>query len=794
MNIMLVHPPLDDPTIPYHSTAYLKGHLLRNGFANVTLRDLNVEFVDHMLQPTSIASMFEEGHKRIAAFVRKKSLTYPDQEEYYRLLSCLRRDPDAISRAAQGLRDARMFLDFESYRRNVETISKYMEMLGSLSYPCEYHDFSPTHRGRFSPGSLKDLLNPDLGEKVCTPFVQYFEKIHSDPSFTVADMIGISVVYDHQMYHAFHLARMIRRSWPSKTVVFGGTAISQLYKYLRDKSRFKEVFDLCDAVVIGEGETAICEIAASDGDMAGKTFTNTITYSRKDDRLNFPTVRYENVSELGSPVYDHPWDLYLSPERGINYSPTRGCYWNRCTFCDYGLNTDKPTSPWRERKIDQVIEDLTNATRDFGVRYVYFAVDVMAPGYLDRLSDALLDSDLDIRWSAELRMERIFSEERTRKMKKAGCVCVSFGMESGNQRVLDLIDKGTKVEFMGATMKNFSLSGIACQLMAFTDFPTETEQEREATRQFIRENQPYWSAGGLGTFLLTGTSIIARNPEKFGIELIEIKDVDSPRGVAYRIINESGQRLGLTETSDSSFDNNGDIFPLILGRPWAGGTDSLHTMIYYDAFGKDFFKTHPAKDPVKVDEITDEVALDSSIVVNGELVVSTFNLGSILQNRKRFLAYVEEQLAIPAEPTYTAFNRWAENVPSEQAQENEGHWIIALTRCVKIDKLVFQALRYAAENSGKTRDLLLCAPQPIRGKLFQYLMALESKGVISFRFEDRVLQSSKSVAEEERRRVSAGKMTPQLRITKQEEPAQNNMVTIQTDQEPHNKPPVIVGC
>src|SRR5205085_2968416 len=114
-------------------------------------------------------------------------------------------------------------------------------------------------------------------------------------------------------------------------------------------------------------------------------------------------------------------------------------------------------------------------------------------------------------------MEKIFSDERCRKMMKAGCVCVSFGMESGNQRVLDLIDKGTKVQFMGETMRNFSQAGIAVQLMAFSDFPTETPEERAATIQFITENEPYWSTGGLGTFLLTGTSMIAKNPEKFGV-------------------------------------------------------------------------------------------------------------------------------------------------------------------------------------------------------------------------------------------------------------------------------------
>ena len=321
--------------------------------------------------------------------------------------------------------------------------------------------------------------------------------------------------------------------------------------------------------MVGEGETAICQIADTAGDLTKTAdICNTITYDREHDQVRLPSrIHYENVPTLGAPIYNHPWHLYLAPERGINYSPTRGCYWNRCTFCDYGLNTDRPTSPWRERRIDQVIADLRSAADKEKVNHVYFAVDVMAPGYLERLSDAVLDAGLDIRWSAELRMEKIFAPERCTKMAKSGCVCVSFGMESGNQRILDLIDKGTKVQYMGQTMTNFAQAGIAVQLMAFQDFPTETEAEKKETISFIESNKEYWSTGGIGTFVLTGTAIVARNPGKFGIVLMETPNVDIARTVAYRLEENSNRKELLMEEYDGSFDDHAGIFPAVLGRP-----------------------------------------------------------------------------------------------------------------------------------------------------------------------------------------------------------------------------------
>jgi hypothetical protein len=79
-----------------------------------------------------------------------------------------------------------------------------MNLVGALSYPSEYEGFCPVTRGRFSIGSMQDLLNPDLGERTCMPFIRYFNDfIKRDPAFAATDLFGVSIVYDHQLCHAF---------------------------------------------------------------------------------------------------------------------------------------------------------------------------------------------------------------------------------------------------------------------------------------------------------------------------------------------------------------------------------------------------------------------------------------------------------------------------------------------------------------------------------------------------------------------------------------------------------------
>jgi anaerobic magnesium-protoporphyrin IX monomethyl ester cyclase len=734
MKMTFIHPPLDDPTIPYHSLAYLAGHLKHNGFNDFTVRDVNIEFVNYCFEPANINSFYEEGEERLVDLAKLDSLNFYEQENYISLWSYKRGSEEALLEAVRGLREREAFLDYRTYQKNVDLILNYFAFLGMLSYPSEFAHFRQMTRAKFSIYHLDSLLSTKLNSDICRLFGRFFdERLANDPVFMETDCFGISMIYDHQLMHAIYLARAIKERWPDKTIIFGGTAISQLYKYLKDKNEIRRFFTLCDAIIAGEGETAICEIASMGKDFPRKAadVANLISYDAARDKVVFPKrIHYEDLKSLGRPLYDYPWDLYLTPARGINYAPTRGCYWNRCTFCDYGLNTEMPTSPWRERKIEQVIEDLRQTCQEHQVKYVYFAVDVMAPSYIERLSDAIVDADLDIRWSAEMRMEKIFSPERCRKMAKSGCVCISFGMESGNQRILDLIDKGTKINYMAETMKNFSSAGVAVQLMAFTDFPTETPEEKKETFDFVQNNKDYWSTGGMGAFLLTGTSIIAKDPQRFGIRLIETEDADVARAIAYKLDQESDKKVLLTEDSDASFDEDGGVFPRVLGRPWAGGTDSLHTMIYYDAYDRTFFKEHAIIDPASKPG-SDEKLLRSMISVPGKLSESCFDIGKIISHREAYLEHVNKLLAVPIEPTYSRFCSWQGGV-EEVVKGDSSFWILADTKSAQLDKLVYQFLSLAVEQQLTLDEMLNKVKPQLKERLITYFRKLGEMGLLYF--------------------------------------------------------------
>src|SRR6185369_5329639 len=152
-----------------------------------------------------------------------------------------------ISSAVAGMRDMEAFLDFPTYLKNFNTIVRYFNFLGSLCYLAEISNFRCLSRARHSIYNLTDLTNEDLIATACRPFARFFEeRLANDAELNESDCLGISIVYDHQLVHALDLARVLKKRWPEKPLLLGGTSISQMYKHMKDKTQMKRFFNLCE--------------------------------------------------------------------------------------------------------------------------------------------------------------------------------------------------------------------------------------------------------------------------------------------------------------------------------------------------------------------------------------------------------------------------------------------------------------------------------------------------------------------------------------------------------------------
>ena len=171
-----------------------------------------------------------------------------------------------------------------------------------------------------------------------------------------------------------------------------------------------------------------------------------------------------------------------------------------------------------------MLHDITEISRSY--QHIYFSVDVLAPATLLQVAERIVETGLDIRWGAEIRLEKYWTPERCDLLYKSGARAISVGFESGNQRILDCIKKGVRINRVPAILQSFHEAGIGVQMMGFTGFPTENLDEAMDSVRFLESNRNCWTFGGLGKFVLTPGAQVALHPERFGIHSLHARAGD----------------------------------------------------------------------------------------------------------------------------------------------------------------------------------------------------------------------------------------------------------------------------
>lgn len=609
---LLLNLPFTDPTAPYHSIPYLVGSTAQAGFRHHSAVDVNLDLLEFMAQPSVVRTLLDT-----AARVRRRAegsarVSRRDQLRYrYALPADVSMRPNDVVDAITTYQTPEDFYDYAKYRKATLTLKRWVGLF-NLEGPVGLFDsgFKLRLKGPLDVASIDELVDPVLQEELLLPFAGYFAGPFTDLVTSRRwDLIGLSVNYVSQLPFAVALCRRLRElAGEHVTLVLGGTEISDEVKYLKQPSDIWKLYPDADAIVPGEGEQALTSILAAlstERPLDQASLTGTMLRDVAPRSPSSLPIVYESVNSNPGPAYEvWDWNRYWSPEAVILYSPTRGCYWNKCTFCDYGLNTDRPTTPSRERDVGRIIADLQRA-RTIG-RTFYFAVDAMSPKLLRRLCEAIAEEDLGIRWSAELRLERAFPKAKLGDaLREGGCVAVSFGYESGSQRILDLIDKGVRLGDVPQVLSSLRAAGIGVQMMGFTGFPSETPDEAAATYEFLLDHRDGWALAGIGEFVLTPGSIVARRPNEFGVTVPHDQGGDIVRSLRWYAADTASQRPAL-ESGQGNLDQH--IMSVVDDRPYVGGIDSAHSILYFARNGRHLLPQHDRPPHGREEEVVNAAA------------------------------------------------------------------------------------------------------------------------------------------------------------------------------------------
>lgn len=303
------------------------------------------------------------------------------------------------------------------------------------------------------------------------------------------DLIGIAC-FTPTVTQAFAMSRFCKSVWPGAKIVLGGG-----HPTIMPATVLEECASV-DFAISHEGEITMLDLAgALEREMAGETIDwsaiSGLTW-RSGDQVTVNAVRpfIADLDTLPRPAYElFPLNHYRLQPTAYKRLPTytmlvsRGCPY-RCTFCcGYRMLGRK----MRYRSVPKVLEDMAYLIDQHGARGFMFQ-DTSMPcsrRWMTEFCEALLVQGLDVTWMCYSRADHV-DRELLVLMKKAGCYGISFGVESANQKSLDLIKKGMTVEQNIEAVRTALDLGLYVTATYILGLPGETEADARRTIALAR--------------------------------------------------------------------------------------------------------------------------------------------------------------------------------------------------------------------------------------------------------------------------------------------------------------------
>ena len=415
--ILLIHPPLAKAAEPPAGITALAGYLRQHG-VDSTLLDANLEaqlwLLESTRNPTDTWSTRALKHRQKNLAALRTPATYSNTDRYQR-----------------AVRDCNRVIELAA--------SDHPELSLNLA---NYED------SRRDPLASADLLKAAETYRHNLFFPWFEQRLAPLIAARPPRFIGISLCYLSQALVSFSLIGYLRATFPQIQLILGGGLVTSWMSHPDWSNPFTALVDHC---IAGPGEVPLLSLLG-------------LTEHQQD---------LDTAPEYsGLPLAD-----YLAPGLILPYAASRGCYWNKCTFCPEPAEQSR----FRPVAVSTVIEHLHHLCRQTKPSLLHLLDNAVSP----LLMEALCENPPGAPWYGFVRFhEQLADPGFCRRLRQSGCVLLKLGLESGSQEVLDAMHKGISLELVERVLTALKQAGIDTYVYLLFGTPSESLSEARQTLNF----------------------------------------------------------------------------------------------------------------------------------------------------------------------------------------------------------------------------------------------------------------------------------------------------------------------
>lgn len=329
-----------------------------------------------------------------------------------------------------------------------------------------------------------DLLPEPLKEKSKL----FLAEIVNEIKQSNADCIAVTVFSYVQMQWTEWFLNTCKQIIPNVPVILGGPGVSSVYQLRHTDKMFGEWAaqnQLTDYYVLGEGDQVFPAFLQGTTDLPGLNYIN---------KPQTWQPQIENMDEQIRPSYKKiNLNNYQSPnnKKIITLNGSRGCV-RRCTFCDVGAQWKK----FKYRSGRSLADEIQKHHKDTGVTDFWFS-DSLINGSMKQFNELLETlkqyqlTDLHFSGQFIVRPSQSHPERMYKLMAETGFTHIAVGIESGSERIRDHMGKKFSNQDIDYHLSMCERYGITNYFLTIVGYPTETEEDFEATLDMYRRYQRY---------------------------------------------------------------------------------------------------------------------------------------------------------------------------------------------------------------------------------------------------------------------------------------------------------------